>query len=90
MHHRPGARHRPGPGQAVSARPHAFAFPVSYAGSAAHEAYNAWVDHGRKCTPCLSAGRAENSPCQDGRDAWAEYEATREAAEPPVVSVRLD
>ena len=74
----------------MSARPHAFAIPVSYAGSAAHQAYNAWVGHGRKCAACLSASRAEDSPCQDGKGAWAVYEAAREAAEPPAVSVRLD
>jgi len=54
-----------------------------YAGSAAQKAYHAWVDHGRRCRACLSAGRAASSRCKTGRDAWAVYVAARDGAEHP-------
>lgn len=58
-----------------------------YAGSAVQTAYTAWVNHGRKCAECLSAGRAEHSPCQTGKNLWAVYEAARDgtglSAAPP-------
>lgn len=49
-----------------------------YAGSPMQTAYTAWVNHGRKCAECLSAGRAEHSSCQTGKNLWAVYEAARD------------
>lgn len=55
---------------------------ASYAGTAAPTAYTAWVTHGRKCRPCLSAGRAVDSPCQAGRRLWSVYVDARNKLRP--------
>lgn len=45
--------------------------------AAAREAYAAWVDHGLKCDDCLTAGRADDSPCQTGQMLWDTYKTIR-------------
>lgn len=52
-----------------------------YAGSPIITAYDAWLDHGKKCPECTSAGTAAASRCQAGKNAWAVYVDARDEAE---------
>jgi hypothetical protein len=54
--------------------------PPSYPGSPTQTTYDAWIDHGRKCSGCKTAGTAKATKCRTGKDTWQSYTDAREAA----------